>query len=81
MSDRRGQRRKRQHRRPVFVVELGRAGPWRSRPLNEVYPIVYIDAIRVRAGTAPPCESKPAPGRRRRLEGRKRVLGTWFEQT
>ena len=31
------------------LVTFGRvAGEWRARPLDEVYPIMYIDAIRLR---------------------------------
>lgn len=55
---------------------------WRSRPLDEVYPIVYIDAIRVRVRDAGAVRIKAchlAIGVD--LEGRKRVLGLWIEQT
>ncbi|MGD7706087.1 IS256 family transposase [Microlunatus sp. Y2014] len=55
---------------------------WRSRPLDEVYPIVYIDAIRVRVRDNGAVRIKAchlAVGVD--LEGRKRVLGLWIEQT
>ena len=55
---------------------------WRSRPLDEVYPIVYIDAIRVRVRDAGAVRIKAchlAVGVD--VEGRKRVLGLWIEQT
>ena len=55
---------------------------WRSRPLDEVYPIVYIDAIRVRVRDAGAVRIKAchlAIGVD--LEGRKRVLGLWIEQS
>ncbi len=53
---------------------------WRSRPLDEVYPIVYIDAIRVRVRDGAAVRIKAchlAVGVD--LEGRKRVLGMWIE--
>ena len=54
---------------------------WRARPLDEVYPIVYIDAIRVRVRDGGAVRIKAchlAVGVD--LEGRKRVLGMWIEQ-
>ena len=54
---------------------------WRSRPLDEVYPIVYIDAIRVRVRDGGAVRIKAchlAVGVD--IEGRKRVLGMWIEQ-
>lgn len=53
---------------------------WRSRPLDEVDPIVYIDAIRVRVRDGGAVRIKAchlAVGVD--LEGRKRVLGMWIE--
>lgn len=61
------------------VNELVKA--WRSRPLDEVYPILYIDAIRVRVRDGGAVRIKAchlAVGVD--LEGRKRVLGMWIEQ-
>ena len=55
---------------------------WRSRPLEEVYPILYIDAIRLRIRDGGAVRMKAchlAVGVD--LEGRKRVLGMWIEQT
>jgi putative transposase len=55
---------------------------WRSRPLDEVYPIVYIDAIRLRIRDGGAVRIKAchlAIGVD--LEGRKRVLGMWIEAT
>jgi putative transposase len=60
------------------VNELVKA--WRSRPLDEVYPIVYIDAIRVRVRDGGAVRIKAchlAVGVD--IEGRKRVLGMWIE--
>jgi putative transposase len=54
---------------------------WRSRPLDEVYPIIYVDAIRVRVRDGGAVRIKAchlAVGVD--LEGRKRVLGLWIEQ-
>jgi putative transposase len=62
------------------VNELVKA--WRSRPLDEVYPIVYIDAIRVRVREGGAVRIKAchlAVGVD--LEGRKHVLGLWIEAT
>jgi putative transposase len=62
------------------VSELVKA--WRSRPLDEVYPIVYIDAIRVRVRDGAAVRIKAchlAVGVD--LDGRKTVLGMWIEQT
>jgi putative transposase len=62
------------------VNELVKA--WRSRPLDEVYPIVYIDAIRVRVRDGGAVRIKAchlAVGVD--MEGRKRVLGMWIEAT
>ena len=61
------------------VTELVKT--WRSRPLDEVYPILYIDAIRVRVRDGGAVRIKAchlAIGVD--LEGRKRVLGLWIEQ-
>ena len=54
---------------------------WRARPLDEVYPIVYVDAIRVRVRDGGAVRIKAchiAVGVD--LEGRKQVLGMWIEQ-
>lgn len=54
---------------------------WRSRPLDEVYPIIYIDAIRVRVRDGGAVRIKACPlAVGVDLEGRKRVLGMWIEQ-
>ena len=55
---------------------------WRNRPLDEVYPILYIDAIRLRIRDGGQVKIKAchlAVGVD--LEGRKRVLGMWIEAT
>ena len=54
---------------------------WRNRPLDEVYPIMYIDAIRLRVRDGGAVRMKSchiAVGVD--IEGRKRVLGMWIEQ-
>jgi putative transposase len=53
---------------------------WRNRPLEELYPILYIDAIRLRIRDGGSVRVKAchlAIGVD--LEGRKRVLGMWIE--
>jgi putative transposase len=55
---------------------------WRPRPLEEVYPILYIDAIRLRirdggAVRIKACHLVVGVD----VAGRKRVLGMWIDQT
>jgi putative transposase len=53
---------------------------WRNRPLDEVYPIVYVDAIRLRIRDGGAVRIKAchlAVGAD--VEGVKRVLGMWIE--
>jgi putative transposase len=55
---------------------------WRNRPLEEVYPVLYIDAIRLRIRDGGQVKIKACHlvvGVD--LEGRKRVLGMWIEAT
>ena len=55
---------------------------WRTRPLDEVYPIMYIDAIRLRIRDGGAVRIKAchiAIGVD--VDGIKRVLGMWIEQT
>ena len=55
---------------------------WRARPLDEVYPIMYIDAIRLRIRDGGAVRIKAchlAIGVD--VDGIKRVLGMWIEQT
>ena len=55
---------------------------WRNRPLDEVYPIVYVDAIRLRIRDGGAVRIKAchlAVGVD--VDGIKRVLGMWIEQT
>ena len=57
------------------------AKEWRNRPLDEVYPILYIDAIRIRIRDGGAVRMKAchlAVGVD--VTGRKRVLGMWIEQ-
>lgn len=55
---------------------------WRARPLDEVYPIMYIDAIRLRIRDGGAVRIKAchiAIGGD--IDVRKRVLGMWIKQT
>ena len=55
---------------------------WRARPLDEVYPIMYIDAIRLRIRDGGAVRIKAchiAIGVD--IDGSKQVLGMWIEQT
>ena len=55
---------------------------WQSRPVDAVYPILYIDALRIKIRDAGVVANKAAHlvvGVD--LEGRKQVLGVWIQQT
>src|SRR3954471_20353529 len=55
---------------------------WQNRPVDPVYPILYIDAIRIKVRDAGVVANKAAHlvvGVD--LEGRKHVLGIWIQQT
>lgn len=55
---------------------------WQNRPVDAVYPILYIDAIRIKVRDAGVVANKAAHvvvGVD--LEGRKHVLGVWIQQT
>jgi putative transposase len=55
---------------------------WQNRPVDDVYPIVYVDAIRVRVrdkGAVTMKAAHLAVGVD--VEGRKHVLGIWIDET
>lgn len=55
---------------------------WQSRPLNEIYPIVYFDALRIKTRDEGRIINKAvyiALGVN--MEGKKEVLGIWIEKT
>ena len=55
---------------------------WQSRPLDSVYPIVYLDALRIKVRDGSQVKNKAvylAIGVN--MEGLKEVLGLWIEQT
>ena len=55
---------------------------WQSRPLDEVYPIVYIDGIRIRVKDAGVVTTKVAYlAIGVDVEGRKHALGCWIQDT
>lgn len=55
---------------------------WQSRPLDEVYPIVYIDGLRLRVGDNGVITTKVAYlAIGVDLEGRKHALGCWIQDT
>ena len=59
---------------------VGEVKQWRNRPLDAVYPIMYIDAIRLRIRDGGQVHNKAchlAVGVD--IDGRKRVLGMWIE--
>jgi putative transposase len=52
---------------------------WQNRPLDEVYPIVYIDALVVKVRTQGVVSNRPVYlGIGVDVEGRKHVLGVWL---
>ncbi len=55
---------------------------WRNRPLDPVYPVVFLDALRVKSRDEGLVENKTvyvALGLT--VDGGKDVLGVWIEQT
>ena len=66
----------------VTDAVLDEVGEWQSRPLEEVYAIVYFDAVRVKVRDEGLVRNKAvylALGVS--CEGQKEVLGLWIEQT
>jgi len=66
---------------PTDVV-AGEITAWQNRPVDPVYPVLYIDAIRIKVRDAGVVANKAAHlvvGVD--LEGRKQVLGVWIQQT
>jgi putative transposase len=66
----------------VTDVVADEIAAWQNRPVDPVYPILYIDAIRIKVRDAGVVANKAAHlvvGVD--LEGRKQVLGVWIQQT
>ena len=57
----------------VTDVVVDEIAAWQSRPVDPVYPILYIDAIRINKAAHLVVGVD--------LEGRKQVLGVWIQQT
>ncbi|OLO82826.1 hypothetical protein BKH13_03805 [Actinomyces naeslundii] len=57
------------------------AGGWQRRPLDEFYPVIYLDAIRVKVRARPPGRLPLGPhrGRGRAWTGPRHVLGIWVQ--
>ncbi|AZQ11558.1 IS256 family transposase [Shewanella khirikhana] len=72
---------------PAFISQVTNAvmdevAAWQSRPLDSVYPIVYLDALVVRSRDSGPLENKHvylALGIN--LDREKELLGLWMAQT
>jgi len=65
----------------VTDVVADEVGLWRARPVDEVYPIVYVDGVRIRVRDRGVVTVKAAHlvigvG----LEGRKQALGVWIAE-
>jgi transposase-like protein len=71
------------HQRDFKTDEVKeRAAEWRSRPLEPMYPVLFLDALRVniREGAAVVKKSVYL-ALAIRLDGQKELLGLWIEQT
>jgi len=66
----------------VTEVVVDEIKAWQSRPLDEVYPIVYVDGIRIRVKDAGVVTTKVAYlAIGVDVEGRKHALGCWIQDT
>lgn len=66
----------------VTDVVVDEIKAWQSRPLDEVYPIVYVDGIRIRVKDAGVVTTKVAYlAIGVDVEGRKHALGCWIQDT
>lgn len=66
----------------VTDVVVDEIKAWQSRPLDEVYPIVYVDGIRIRVKDAGVVTTKVAYlAIGVDVEGRKNALGCWIQDT
>jgi len=66
----------------ITDVDVDEIKTWQSRPLDEVYPIVYIDGIRLRVKDAGVVTTKVAYlAIGVDVEGRKHALGCWIQDT
>ena len=55
---------------------------WQARPLDAVYPVIFLDAVDLQGPRRWQREEQGrAPGRRRHTDGKKEVLGIWVETT
>jgi len=66
----------------VTDVVVDEIKAWQSRPLDEVYPIVYVDGIRIRVKDSGVVTTKVAYlAIGVDVEGRKHALGCWIQDT
>lgn len=66
----------------VTDVVVDEIKAWQSRPLDEVYPILYVDGIRIRVKDAGVVTTKVAYlAIGVDVEGRKNALGCWIQDT
>jgi putative transposase len=66
----------------VTEVVVDEIKAWQSRPLDEVYPILYVDGIRIRVRDAGVVTTKVAYlAIGVDVEGRKHALGCWIQDT
>ncbi|TVS74423.1 IS256 family transposase, partial [Mycobacterium helveticum] len=66
----------------ITEVVVDEIKAWQSRPLDEVYPILYIDGLRLRIGDNGVITTKVAYlAIGVDLEGRKHALGCWIQDS
>ena len=56
------------------------ARAWQTRPLDDVYPVVFLDALVLKIRDGGSVQRRPATWRwRSRMDGERDVLGMWFQ--
>jgi putative transposase len=66
----------------VTDAVIGDAKVWQARPLDALYPIVYLECIHVKTRDAGAVRSKRCYlARGISMQGEKEILGLWIAQT
>ena len=56
------------------------ARAWQTRPLDDVYPVVFLDALVLKIRDGGSVQRRPAIWRwRSSIDGEREVLGMWFQ--
>ena len=82
------------HLEEIYGVEVGRdlisrvtdavlddVREWQQRPLDDVYPVVCLDALVVKIRDGGRCSAGLLPRDRRHVDGERDVLGIWLQET